>query len=244
MNIHENDPLELIRQADPAPRASMPTAMSPLGRSIRARVAEQMIAEQPRSRRRVLVRVAIALVIAALASAATWIITRDASDPSGIVCYEEASLQSTGIVVAAPASLDASLCAPLWAEGALQNPSVESGTAPQLIACVNPQGVLVVFPASDNSDVCRSLNLARHESSTSEQLLADMNNRLNRLFAETPCLELNDAKLQATEIVRVAGLEEWTVVVSTSATEERPCASYAIDANARTVVLVPVPDPG
>ncbi len=243
MNIHENDPLELIRQADPAPRDSMPTAMSPLRRLIRARVAEEMIAEQPDSSRRVLVRVAVALVIAALVSAATWIITQDASDPSGIVCYEEASLQSTGIVVAAN-PLDTSLCDPLWAEGALQNPAVESGAAPQLVACVNAHGVLVVFPASDNGDVCRDLNLARHESSTSEQLLVDMNNRLNRLFAEAPCLELNDAKLQATEIVRVTGLRDWTVVVTTSATEERPCASYAIDANARTVVLVPVPEPG
>ncbi|MDE0067421.1 MAG: hypothetical protein OXN44_11200 [Acidimicrobiaceae bacterium] len=241
MNIHENDPLELIRQADPAPRDSMPTAMSPLGRSIRARVAEEMLAERQPDHRRLVVRVVIALVVAALATAATWIITRDASDPSGVVCYEEASLQSTGIVVAA-APLDASLCASLWAEGALQNPAVERGAAPQLVACVNAHGVLVVFPASDNSDVCRDLNLARHQSSTSEQLLVDMNSRLNRLFADAPCLELDDAKLKATEIVRATGLEDWTVAVPTSATEERPCASYGIDAGSETVVLVPVPD--
>ena len=253
MNIHEHDPLELIRRADPAPRDSMPTAMSSLGRSIRARVAEEMLAERPPdhrrlnnrrlNNRRLVVRVLIALVVAALASAATWIITREASDPSGVVCYEEASLESTGIVVAAN-PFDTSLCDPLWAEGVLQNPAVEPGAAPQLVGCVNAHGVLVVFPASDNSDVCGDLDLARHESSTSEQLLMDMNKRFNGLFTEAQCLELNDAKLEATEIVRVTGLKDWTVVVTTSATEERPCASYAIDASARTVVLVPVPDPG
>ncbi|MCY3850477.1 MAG: hypothetical protein OXF75_06710 [Acidimicrobiaceae bacterium] len=240
MNIHENDPLELIRQADPAPRDSMPTSMSPLGRSIRARVAEEMIAERPRNNRRLVVRVLIALVVAALATAATWIITREASDPSGVVCYEEASLESTGVVAAAP--LDASLCAPLWAEGVLQNPAVERGAAPQLVACVNPHGVLVIFPASDNSDVCRDLNLPRHKSSTTEQLLVDMNNRLNRLFAEAPCLGLDDANLQTTEILRATGLEDWTVAATTAATDERPCASYGIDAGSETVVLVPAPD--
>lgn len=76
------------------------------------------------------------------------------------------------------------------------------------------------------------------------RLLVDMNKRLNGLFAKAQCLELNDANLEATEIVRATGLKDWTVVVPTSATKERPCASYAIDANARTVVLVPVPDPG
>lgn len=244
MNNHENDPLELIRQADPAPRDSMPTAMSPLGRSIRARVAEEMIAERSPNHRRLVVRVVIALVIAALASAATWIITREASDPSGVVCYEEASLQSKGIVVTTPAAFDASLCTSLWADGALQNPSVGSGAAPQLVACVHARGVLVVFPASDNSDVCAELGLARHEPSANEQPLTILNTRLNRLFAETPCMELADAKRQATEILRAAGLEEWTVVVTTPATDERPCASYGIDADTETVVLVAVPDPG
>ena len=244
MNNHDNDPLELIRRADPAPRDSMPTAMSPLGRSIRARVAEEMIAERSPNHRRLVVRVVIALVIAALASAATWIISRDASDPTTVVCYEEASLQSTGIVVEAPTSLDASLCTPLWVEGVLQNRSLESGVAPQLVACVNRQGVLVFFPASGDSDVCAELGLARHESSAIEQPVINLNTQLNRLFVEASCLELTDSKRQATEILRAAGLEDWAVVVTTPATEERPCASYSIDATAQTVVLVPVPDPG
>lgn len=244
MNIYEHDCLELIRQADPAPRDSMPTAMSPVGRSIRARVAEQMIAEQPRSQRRVLVRVAIALAIAALVSAATWISSQDASNPTAVVCYEEASLQSKGVVVATPASLGASLCTSLWADGVLQNPSLKNAAAPWLVACVNPAGVLVVFPASDNSDVCADLGLPRHKSSATEQPIINLNTALNRLFAETPCLELAEAKRQATETLRAAGLADWTVVVTTSATEERPCASYSIEANAQTVILVPIPDPG
>lgn len=244
MNNHENDPLELIRQADPAPRDDMPTAMSPLGRSIRAQVAGEMLAERPPNRGRLVVRVVMALVIAALASAATWIVTRDTSNPSGVVCYEEASLQSTGVVVAANAPLDASLCTPLWAEGVLQNPAAETNTPPSLVACVNQQGVLVVFPASANRDVCHDLNLARHESSTAEQSIIDLNTRLNRLFNQAPCLELTDAKRRATEILRATGLEDWTVVEATAATDERPCASYAIDASAQKVVLVPVPDPG
>ena len=244
MNNRELDPLELIRQADPAPRDSMPTAMSPLGRSIRAQVAAEMIAQRPPNHGRLVVRVAMALAIAIVVSAATWIITRDASDSTAVVCYEEASLQSKGIIVAAPTSLDASLCTPLWADGVLQNPSLGSTGVPRLVACVDHQGVLVVFPASDNSDVCADLNLARHESSTDEQPVMNLNTRLNRLFSEASCLELADAKRQVSDIVRAAGLTDWTVVVATEATDERPCASYGIEASAQTVVLVPVPNPG
>ena len=244
MSNNNHDPLELIRQADPAPRDSMPTAMSPLGRSIRAQVAEEMIAGRSPNHGRLVVRVAIALAIAIVASAATWIITRDASDPTAVVCYEEASLQSNGIVVATPASLDASLCAPLWADRDLQNPSLDSAGVPRLVACVNSEGVLVVFPDSDNSDVCADLNLARHESSADEQPVMNLDTRLNRLFAEAPCLELTDAKRQTAEILGAVGLEDWTAVVARAATEERPCASYSIEANAQTVVLVPIPNPG
>ena len=254
MNNHqhdEHDPFELIRQADPAPRDSMPTAMSPLGRSIRAQVAEQMVAERPLNRRYLLVRVA--LVIALLMSVGAWAMTRiDHSDrlamivirDTKVICYEEASLQSTGILVTEPSSLDASVCTPLWIDESLKIPSLGNAAAPPLVACVDTEGVLVVFPDSDQSDVCADLDLARHESSTAEQSIIDLNTRLNRLFNQTPCLELTDAKRQAAEILRATGLEDWTVVEATAATDERPCASYAIDANARTVVLVPVPDPG
>ncbi len=176
MNDHEPDPLEFIRQADPAPRESMPTSMSPLGRSIRSQVAEQMIAEQPRNRGRLLVRAALAIAVALSAvSAAAWAISRtgnserlavtvirDVSE-TAVVCYEAASLQSRAIWVASPTSLDASACTPLWISGSFQILSPGDEAVPPLVECVGTEGVLAVFPTSNDSDVCAELGLARRE---------------------------------------------------------------------------------
>ena len=176
MNDHEPDPLELIRQADPAPRESMPTSMSPLGRSIRSQVAERMIAEQPRNRGRLLVRAALVIaIVVSAASAAAWAISRsgnserlavtairDAAE-TAVVCYEAASLQSTAIVMTSPTSLDASACTPLWISESFQIPSPGDEAVPPLVVCVDTEGILAVFPTSNDSDVCAELGLARRE---------------------------------------------------------------------------------
>ena len=176
MNDHEPDPLELIRQADPAPRESMPTSRSPLGRSIRSQVAEQMIAEQPRNRGRLLVRATLAIAVAvSAASVAAWAITRTGNSErlavtvvqdvsrTSVICYEAASLQSTAIVVASPTSLDASACTPLWVSESFQIPSPGDEAVPPLVECVDAEGVLAVFPTSNDSDVCAELGLAHRE---------------------------------------------------------------------------------
>ena len=193
MNDRDPDPLELIRQADPAPRESTPTSMSSLGRSIRNQVAEKMIAEQPRNRGRLLARVALAIAVAvASASVAAWAITRTGNSErlavtviqdvsrTSVICYEAASLQSTAIVVASPTSLDASACTPLWISESFKIPSPGDEAVPPLVACVNTEGVLAVFPTSNNSDVCAELVLAHREPSAIEQPLGGVDTRSRR----------------------------------------------------------------
>ena len=89
-------------------------------------------------------------------------VIRDVSE-TAVVCYEAASLQSTAIVVASPTSLDASACTPLWISESFQIPSPGDEVVPPLVECVDTEGVLAVFPTSNDRDVCAELGLAHRE---------------------------------------------------------------------------------
>jgi len=243
---HRNkDPFDPIRQGDPAPRDQMPDAHSPFGRAVRDRaLATSREPHLLRTRRRSVARAILVIGLAMAVAAAAWLVTREASEPRGVGCYEEPTLDGKVVVVAAPTQLLAEVCEPLWADGTLRNPSIINPfEIPRLISCVNDVGGLAVFPG-DHPRLCQELGLASHEpSQPDDDPATSLNQQLLSIFANSRCLPVEDARSQVEALFTSENLIGWTVSVTAPASTERPCASFALDAPNQTVRLVPIPEP-
>lgn len=242
MTRRRHDPFDLIRSGDPAPREQMPNADSALGRAVRDRALSASPVTRKTPRRHV-VRAILLAVLALALIAATWLITREASDPRVIGCYEAPDIEARQVVVIAPDSLDPAACESLWEDGTLTNPAiVEPSETPPLTGCVNDDGGLSVFP-TDDAQLCRGLGLAdQSPTGTGDQTTA-LNQQLLSIFAATPCLAMEAAQTQIEELLTTDTLSDWTISVSAPPTPERPCASFSLDVPYRTVQLVPIPEP-
>jgi hypothetical protein len=146
-------------------------------------------------------------------------------------------------------------CAEKWQEG-----SFESGTeAPALVECVLDSGVRAVFPTAPGQDVCALLNLPPTAPTTSTTAPAqgrsptDLNARIaafreavNPQFLDSPCVEPRAAAVLVRRELDRAGLSDWTIrggegLAGDGFSAERPCATLALRAENREVVLVPAP---
>lgn len=244
MTHRDPDLLELIKQGDPAPSEQMPHAQSAFGRTVRDRALAT--ARDPQSRPTNTRRVARAILVIGLAlavAAAAWLVTREATEPRGAGCYEAPTLDSKEVIVALPQRLVTGVCAPLWETGTLTNPSIVNHfEVPPLVGCVSKDGGLIVFP-SDDRQLCQYLGLVDHEPSPPDNPAAVLNQQLLAVFASTRCLAVEDAETQIEALLARGNIEDWTVSVTESASSERPCASFALDADSRTIRLVPIPEP-
>ena len=190
-------------------------------------------------KRRLLVAVA---VLAAVSVAATWLLTRDVTNPTAVVCYEEVSLDSDRAAAATGGDLDPSLCAAEWESGPLVNEDiVDKGEVPPLVGCVTDQGVLAVFPTYDQG-ICEELGLAQpnpgsfSEGNDIRQLQEDLIDH----FSEQACQPMLAAEVDVREILDSSGFEDWQIRVGSSR-PDRPCASHAVDPESKTIHLVPIP---
>jgi len=226
----------IVRAGDPAPGFSMsPDSLS--GR----RVAE-LIASKRLRRRRTNLSKAGALVAASflLTAAGIGYLTRSATQVDGVVCFEGTDLQSTRTVVipadtANPGTAD---CLHLWEDGTF---ATKAADTIELTGCVAEDGRLLVFPTG-NSQHCSDLGLASFDHS---EVVSDdrvtVAKGLREIFEPGICVTWDEATDQTRQLLKsVPGGADWILVASVPS-PDRPCASYSIDGETRTVTLIPIP---
>ncbi len=240
----ERDPFDLLRANDPVDVASLPDADSATAGGLLARITTQPRSRPRRSWPSRWRRLALVTAVAVITAAAAWaILARDVTEPLGVLCHEEASLESSSVLIRPDLDLDPSLCAAPWEDGVLANPNVASGSVPPLTACVNEHGSLLVFPTSDTS-ICDRLELAppTPESADELQPVVQLENELVDYFAATGCAAIADAEAHVRGTLDRLGLTQWTVTTQPPH-PDRPCASFGLDTASMTVVLTPIPTP-
>lgn len=234
--MSERDIFDALREGDPAAGID-PREAARLKEQIRTKVLTEAEPEPTRPRFK---RVAVIVVVAAAATAAAVFLTRQPTNPSGIGCFQAPSLDAIQFVVTPSEAIDPTECAPLWADGTITNPAiVPAGQIPALTGCVNETGTLTVFPTDDPA-FCERVGMANYERPPGNDTV-ELNRRLVDLFLTSGCLGIDDARVRVEEILTQSGFDDWTIVVSTPTTPERPCASLAFDADNHQINLVPVP---
>lgn len=234
---------DALRALDPVDAAAVPDAADSRARAIR----DQVLAEvQPRRRAgRVLVAaVAATMVLVGGTVAATLLTQREVTDPAAVVCFEAADLESSRAAVSVDEPSVAA-CAELWTGATFSLAGVRPGDVPPLAGCTLEAGLLGVFPAVtavEPEDVCGQLGLP---VATLGRIDANPNlvGVLGERLPPGSCVELDEAAEISRAALDELALDDWTVVVSTDATDDRPCASFSVDRGALQVVLVPVPVP-
>jgi hypothetical protein len=195
---------------------------------------------RPRFSKRV---IAVAVASLALFSiAATWLMTREVTDPTVVVCYQEVSLNSDRAGADSGGDLEVDLCADLWEDGILVNEGVvPAGQVPPFVGCVTDQGVLAVFPTDDDSACSRlGLDVPDPGSMTEGRQSRDLQLRLIEYFDAQDCQPISAAKDNIRKILDDNGFDDWEIVTAPGR-PDRPCASLAFDGAAKTVRLVPIP---
>ncbi len=189
---------------------------------------------------------ALALAFVALATiAAAWIAIRAISDPIAIGCYQAPTLDSDRVGVASGGRLDPSVCTQMWEEGTLTNPDITpAGSIPPLLGCVTDTDSLAVFPSNDPT-LCAQLGLSLpdDQSIPEGETIRQLNDQLAAHFTSNACVPLDEAARYIEQAVADAGLTQWTIE-PIPGSPDRPCASFGLDAQQRTIHLIPIPDPG
>lgn len=244
-----NDPrdgLELLRANNPVDESTVEGSGSPRAQELLNQVLASPKPDHTTKRyplRRV--RITVVWTVVALATtAAAWLWTRPIERPNAVLCYQQADLQAD--VAAAPAGSPATAdaCAPVWQESVLVNADLTPrGSVPPLTACVSENGALAVFPTGDPT-VCDDLGLAHPEPASQES--ADAVRRLElelvSYFLARDCITMTQAETDVRRILNQTSFSDWAIQ-SQPEVADRPCASFSLDARAKTIHLVPIPRP-
>jgi hypothetical protein len=206
---------------------------------------EQRSGRSGAARRRVPPRLAIALtalVTGSIGAVAYATLSSPEKLSAGIECHVDGSLDGGGAVISAGGRSPVEACRQLWADGTLD---ARAHAAPaQLRACVDPKGggAIHVFPSADPA-ACDRVGLkdapgagtgpdARQYGRFSEALLS----MLNRV----ECPTAGQVRAMVEDSLRVAGLTDWTIRDAGGYGADRPCASVALDSDARVVSISPI----
>ncbi len=235
--MDEPDIFDALREDDPAVGID-PQEAARLKTRVRARVLAHAVPRRP-FRRRVLVAVAVAVL--ALGVAAAWYLTRQPTNPAGIGCAEDLSLDAVHVVTPI-GGLDPHQCAPLWADGTITNPDIAPpGQVPPLVGCVNDTGTLIVLP-TDDQRVCGRLGMANYIPPAGDTVsILEVQNRLAGHINPKTCPTFEDAQHLAQQALEDVGIDDWTVTIAQPPTDQRPCPTLAIDHTTRQIILVPAP---
>lgn len=243
-----DEAFETFRAANPVDESTVPGPDSPEARALLTRITatahDQPSRGRAYTRRRLATTIAVAILTLALAAAA-WLTFRDITDPISVVCYREANLESDVSDAPIEGELDVSLCEGAWRDGILVNEDiVPAGQVPQLVGCALDSGNLAVFP-SDDDTLCVRLGLAQPDpASVSEaqeirQLTAD----LVEHFSRQDCQPIEAAEQDVRAILDSYDLRDWGVTVMPGDARDR-CASFGLEADDQTVLIIRIPDLG
>lgn len=211
------------------------------GRSSREPAAPKRPSIRRRRRRALFVAVAVLLVSAAAATAV--VLTRPDAQvvaAAGIACADRVAERPDLAIVVADGRSPVEVCAGLWRNGQIVSGS--RGEPPELTACVSETGAVFVFPSGPA--VCDKLGMTRGlpaDYSPVAATLAGFRRALaSRLEpAGGACPPIAEAAAIAEDELHRFGLRGWSVTVDDGGSGE--CASFGLDAQARTVVVSRIP---
>jgi hypothetical protein len=198
-----------------------------------------------RGSRRAAVLVGVPLIVLALGAAGYAALSSSSSRLSdGIDCHLDQRLGGSGTVVGLDGRPATAICADAWRRGAVQD-----GThrAPVLQACVDPaaRGAIHVF-ASPDPRFCASVGLKGDPAAGSGPVaarFAALERDLEARFAATACVSPARAQqLAQTALDEHQAGSDWQILTGHS-DATNPCMSLAIDSDAHTVRLTPIPRP-
>jgi hypothetical protein len=160
------------------------------------------------------------------------------TDPTVINCFAAPSLDASMTVVPASGADPIAACLELWVDGAVTD-DLEVDAPDDLTACILRGGQIGVFPLLANR-ACASLDLPEADSTRDDlnrqvvELARSLGERLN----PQTCVGETEARRMAAEEVDALGLA-FSVRLREPFTEQKPCATAAIDAEQALVLLVP-----
>lgn len=235
----DRDPFDILRDNNQVDPGGLPDGSSPQGRQLLNRIKSGgVVVHRTRTRRPLVIGVLSLLLIAAITI--TW---SPPENVQGITCFDSTDLEGTRVGVAPEGEISAERCAPLWSDEVLSNPAVaQPGEVPPLLGCVSEEGALWVFP-TDDPGLCNRLGLDRAEEAATPNPVLTMSETLADYFASQECLTMDDAVQKVQSVLSELALDDWTIEVQ-PISEERPCASLAIDTDTTTILLVPMPRSG
>jgi hypothetical protein len=240
---HRDDARRRLREANPIGTGEAPSPASPGGQALLQRILRRPEPERKRTfwtRRRALI---VLVPAAALLVAAGYSLLTKVTDPTVIVCFQQQAANSNRAAVSPTGEDPVGTCLPLWAPGGEFN--LKGTPPPPLAACVLKEGGIGVFPHQHGHDVCAELGLAPFGGTDVEpehRAIQAVQEELVPRFLEG-CLDRRTATALVRESLRRHGLTAWQVVAAGPFTEERPCATLALDLPSSTVRLVPVSGP-
>jgi len=195
----------------------------------------------PRRRRAIITFVAVPALLAA--SAAGWAIAhgRTASQVTdGIACYAAPRFPSSAAVVSATGQSPATVCAQIWAEGAI--PGSYGTRVPPLVACVLPAGDAVgVFP--DTSCAALRLQPLPGGYQRAAGRFSALVNHLNAQLGRSKCVSEPQAAADARQALRAYGFTGWRVTGYRPDQQTR-CAIVAADSESHTIIVTSAPGQG
>jgi hypothetical protein len=250
----DDEAFMLLRSMNPVPDADR-VELPPMTGSERLTASGGPDVRRRRRRRRALWIVPITVVGTASLTAAL-VAQRVPTNPLAIGCYSEPSLDADTVVISVDADVPSPIadCTEVWRDGDLEH----RGGVPRLIACVLPSGAIGVFPAGKD---CESIvgddpTPSSPSSSTVASTAMDEREAVIRLrdalveaTRRVDCLPPQEGHRMVEDELRAEGLQGWAVEVGPGASgagfdDERPCVSYSVEPDRRTVVLVPFPGAG
>ncbi len=233
MTRDEFDPIEWLSRRDPL-RGDVSVSDADADKTLDRVFAAVSRDRRHRSRNLIPVAVAVA-ALAATAAAVVW--TRPAEDPVGVMCHSEFDLDADAALVPYSGT-PVKTCEQAWSNPELVD-IFGSDPAPPLVGCVLGDGVAAVFPRS-NAATCGDLGLAELDGGFDDldALNAFQSTVVDQLLGQ--CVSPDDtASIVRTEL-DTAGLAHWDVAASEPPQGEW-CGSIAVDPQAQTVSIVPIP---
>lgn len=252
---YDDEAFILLRSMNPVPDTDL-VELPPMTGSDRLTASGDPDVRRWRRRRRALWIVPIAVVGTSSLTAAL-VAQRVPTNPLAIGCYSEASLDADTVVISVDADVASPIadCTEVWRDGDLEH----RGGVPRLIACVLPSGAIGVFPADEDCDAIVGQDGPTPSSPSSStfastalderEAVVRLRDALVEATRRVDCLPPQEGRRMVEDELRAEGLQGWAVEVGPGARgagfdDERPCVSYSVEPDRRTVVLVPFPGSG
>ncbi len=184
-----------------------------------------------------------------LAAGGYAVLRADEVVAAGIGCFDRADLDADVTVVSTTAEDPVAVCTQLWESG----DAGARGEVPQMTACVNEPGAVLVLPSGDPR-ICAELGLQPlpdDYEAAAKRFVEMRDDMIDTLYREATsggvserdaCLDNQSALRVATSVLEEHGFSDWTAEVATGDYGGRHCANdVAFEDDDKKVLIIPTP---